>query len=236
MGTDNVFYKGTQKRQKRKEEIMEQRATTWLIVCEGAVTEKEYFEKLAQYINENGEHPIEVNVIGTGKNTISLVRNVEDFFAEVDKAVGKVYIPYEKVCVVFDKDSFEKQQFNTAIYMGEAKGYIVAWSNECFELWYLLHFHYFCTDLTRDEYFDKLGEFISAQSGKKQKYIKGDANNFDTMMQYGSLENAIKNAERLLRESSFETSYSNRKPATNVVEIVKMLLEEGKCILDEKNK
>ena len=27
------------------------------------------------------------------------------------------------------------------------KGYIVAWSNECFELWFLLHFHYYCTDL-----------------------------------------------------------------------------------------
>jgi hypothetical protein len=85
MGTDNVFYKGTQKRQKRKEEIMEQRATTWLIVCEGAVTEKVYFDKLAQYINKNGKHSIEVNVIGTGRNTISLVRRVEDFFAEVDK-------------------------------------------------------------------------------------------------------------------------------------------------------
>ena len=53
-------------------------------------------------------------------------------------------------------------------------------------------------------------------------------------MQYGSLEKAIKNAERLLRDSSYEKSYSKRKPATNVVEIVKMLLEEGKCVLNEK--
>lgn len=117
--------------------------------------------------------------------------------------------------------------------MAKAKEYIVAWSNECFELWYLLHFHYFCTDLTRDEYFDKLGEIISKESGKQQKYIKGDVNNFDIMMQYGSLNKAIKNAERLLRESAQEKSCSNRKPATNVVEIVKMLLEEGKCILDK---
>lgn len=85
MGTDNMFYKGTQRRQKRREEIIEQRSATWLIVCEGEVTEKEYFDKLAKYINKNGQNSIKVNVIGTGRNTKSLVRGVEEFFAEVDK-------------------------------------------------------------------------------------------------------------------------------------------------------
>ena len=40
MGTDDLFYKGTKKREERKKEIMEQRETTWLIVCEGEETER----------------------------------------------------------------------------------------------------------------------------------------------------------------------------------------------------
>lgn len=92
--------------------------------------------------------------------------------------IGKVRVPYEKVCVVFDKDSFSKEQFNTAIDMGINKGYIVAWSNECFELWFLEHFNYFCTDLPREEYFKKLGEIISQKSGNKQKYSKENLDNF----------------------------------------------------------
>jgi len=113
--------------------------------------------------------------------------------------------------------------------MGKARGYIVAWSNECFELWFLLHFNYQCTDLTRDEYFEKLSEIISTKSKKKQKYNKEDPNNFELLMEYGSLKNAIRNAERLLQESIGEKSYANKKPATNVVEIVNELLKEAKC-------
>lgn len=148
------------------------------------------------------------------------------------KNIGKAYIPYEKVCVVFDKDSFGKEQFNTAIQMGINKGYIVAWSNECFELWFLQHFNYFCTDLTREEYFIKLGEIISEKSGNKQKYSKEDPDNFSLLMQYGSLKDAINNSNRLLQESCYERSHANRKPATNVVEIVEMLLKEANCILE----
>ena len=48
-------------------------------------------------------------------------------------------------------------------------------------------------------------------------------------MEYGSLKNAIRNAERLLEESIGEKSYANKKPATNVVEIVNELLKEAKC-------
>lgn len=40
MGTDNLFYKGVEKRATRKVEIRNKRTTTWLIVCEGTVTEK----------------------------------------------------------------------------------------------------------------------------------------------------------------------------------------------------
>lgn len=85
MGTDNLFYKGTERREKRRTEIIEKRTTTWLIVCEGTVTEKNYFEDFIKHINKYGKHQVEVKVIGTGTNTKSLVGKVEDFFEYVDR-------------------------------------------------------------------------------------------------------------------------------------------------------
>lgn len=85
MGKDNSFYKGTQKREQRKIEIIKKRTTTWLIVCEGTVTEKKYFEDFIEYINEHGEHEVKAEVIGVGQNTKSVVKKVEDFFQSVDK-------------------------------------------------------------------------------------------------------------------------------------------------------
>lgn len=89
MGTDNLFYKGVEKRAIRKVEIRNKRATTWLIVCEGTVTEKNYFEDLVKYINQHGKYEIKVKVMGTGENTKGVVRRVEDFFTEIDKELRK---------------------------------------------------------------------------------------------------------------------------------------------------
>lgn len=35
MGSDNLFYKRREERQRRKENIQKQRSSKWLVVCEG---------------------------------------------------------------------------------------------------------------------------------------------------------------------------------------------------------
>jgi hypothetical protein len=54
--------------------------------------------------------------------------------------------------VVFDRDSFAPQSFNNAINkcIQDRPNIDAAWSNEAFELWYLLHLIYF--DNARKDY------------------------------------------------------------------------------------
>ena len=45
-----------------------------------------------------------------------------------------------KVWVVFDRDDFD--DFDQAVQEGVERGYQIAWSNQSFEYWLYLHFHY----------------------------------------------------------------------------------------------
>jgi hypothetical protein len=128
--------------------------------------------------------------------------------------------------VVFDKDDFKKSDFNEAIRKAEELGYIVAWSNESFELWFLLHFIYIDCAIKRSEYIKKLKEIIEKESKNKYTYEKNSEDNFNIIMQYGSLKEAVSRSNKLLDIHKHETSFANKNPATNVVEIVETLFKE----------
>ncbi|TAE55240.1 MAG: RloB domain-containing protein [Bacteroidetes bacterium] len=97
-----------------------------LIVCEGAQTEPTYFRQFRLAT-------VSVKVIGTGYNTVSLVRRTEQLLKEEG-------VKYDEVWCVFDKDDFSEQQFNGAIKLAESLQFFTAWSNQAFEYWLLLHF------------------------------------------------------------------------------------------------
>ena len=61
---------------------------------------------------------------------------------------------FDRVWVVFDKDDFN--DFNEAIALAGRKGFMAGWSNEAFELWYLLHFVYLDSAISRADYITKL--------------------------------------------------------------------------------
>jgi len=98
----------------------------FLIVCEGAKTEPNYFRgfKVAGNV---------LDVRGVGDNTLSLVEQAAKF-----KERGE----YDQTWCVFDRDSFPADRFNRALDLARRLGMRVAYSNEAFELWYLLHFAY----------------------------------------------------------------------------------------------
>jgi RloB-like protein len=95
-----------------------------LIVCEGANTEPSYFR---QFRLANAR----IKAIGTGTNTLSLVLRA----ALLAKGYG-----YDQVWCVYDKDSFSANDFNASIKAAIAKGMRLAWSNQAFEYWLILHF------------------------------------------------------------------------------------------------
>jgi len=143
MGSNDIFNRRRQERQARKEDIKKQKPDRWLIVCEGTKTEPNYFDGAVKAFNQEFEekHRLKVDIIGKGMNTVSLVKSVEELQDKIDDYRQKE-LPYGKIFVVFDKDSFAPALFNEAIDMCCRSGYIPLWSNQAIEYWFLLHFHY----------------------------------------------------------------------------------------------
>jgi RloB-like protein len=82
----------------------------------------------------------------------------------------------------------------------EALGFQVAYSNECFEIWYILHFEYLNTGLPRDDYGQKLSRHL------EQDYKKNDLEMHKKILD--KQPSAIKLAKKLLARFGTEPLYS----------------------------
>lgn len=190
--------------------------SSYLIASEGTKTEVFYFEEFKKEINTKYNGSIESYVIeikGIGKETIRVIEEINEFTR---------YSPiiYENIWAVFDKDDFPEADFDNAISKAENTGIKVAWSNECFELWYLLHFSYCQSALKRNEIERKLNaEFIKL--GKNSGYDKVDPENYHYLKPLTST--AIRNANKLLENMDAAPSKTN--PATKVHLLVIELLD-----------
>lgn len=203
MGSDNLFHK------KRERKVGNRKVAPdrFLIVCEGEKTEPNYFEQFKTIINEVRANSVEINIEGIGMNTKSLV----EWTIELK---NKANPDYSQVWCVFDRDSFKVDNFNNALQMAKNNGIDVAYSNQAFELWFLLHFNYYVTAFHRDQYKDKLSKLLG------RKYEKS-AEIYEELVKRGSQSRAIKNAERLL------TSYPVCNPETdNPSTTVHLLVKE----------
>ncbi|MCU0428107.1 MAG: RloB family protein [Candidatus Kapabacteria bacterium] len=181
---------------------------TVLIVCEGEKTEVNYFRAFPQ------AEVKPFDVVGTGKNTLSLVEEAERL-KNAGKAQGK---RYNQVWCVFDMDSF-KAHFSNAIASAKAKGFEVAYSNEAFELWYLLHFSFLNTGLPRQQYGEKLTELLG------EKYDKAAPDMYQILLERQT--QAIQNAEKLMERYESHNAHTNN-PSTTVHKLVLRLNELAK--------
>ncbi len=172
----------------------------FLIVCEGAKTEPNYFKCFPI-----STHNDVVTVIGTGMNTVSLV----------EKAI-ELYEPknHDQVWCVFDRDSFPEGNFSDAITLAKEKGFNVAYSNEAFELWYLLHFNYYDTGITRQKYIEKLSKLLEHRYEKNSKTIYAELRDKQAV--------AIRNAKRLLAQYVPSIPHKDN-PSTTVHKLVEEL-------------
>jgi len=125
---------------------------------------------------------------------------------------------------VFDRDSFPEEHFNNAIFKGQANGVQCAWTNEAFELWYLLHFQFFHNGMSRDHYAESLEREQSKIMGEPYTYQKNSLEMFTLLKQYGSVEQAISRAKRLEDVFAGQTDYANHNPCTKVHELIEKLL------------
>ena len=206
MGYDKLF-------KKRKAELTRKTNTRKLrrilIVCEGEKTEPNYFRKFP-------DNPLVfdgIDVQGTGYNTVSLVKEAVRQKTQADQD-GK---PFIEVWCVFDKDSFSAQDFMEAIRLAGDNGIKCAYSIEAFELWYILHFSYCGSALSRTQYKGMLSERLGIP------YKKNSAEMYALLEK--RQEAAIKNAKRLY-ESQKALPCHQQNPVTTVFRLVERLRGE----------
>lgn len=172
----------------------------FLIVCEGEKTEPNYFNKF----------PIPksvVVVLGTGANTDSLIM-------EAIKLREQAEQEYDQVWCVFDKDSFPARNFNRAFELANNNQIKTAYSNEAFELWYVLHFCYLDNAISRHQYSKILSREL------KHKYIKKSETIYSELL--SKQVTAIRNAKSLY--SQYKTKNPAKdKPSTTVHLLVEEL-------------
>ena len=189
-----------------------------LIVSEGSKTEPHYFGGFKKIINDryHGEY-VMVEVMGLGQNTVSLFVSAR---AIVEDGIGD----YTQVWVVYDKDSFPAENFNAVIDLCKTCSdrdvtYHAAWTNEAFELWYILHFAYVEAALSRGAYVPKLSGYL--QAAGCGKYHKNRKDMYEILAD--KVDIAIANAERLERVNEGKTP-AESNPGTMVHKLVAELL------------
>jgi len=178
------------RKHKRNVATKDPKPGNYLIVTEGVETEKNYFENIGKIITElfNNEVIVEkitLNVKGTGRSTKVLV----------NEAIKKRSLSsYSDVWVVFDKDN--NTDFDEAIALAKKEGFNVAWSNESFELWLLLHFQDLKASIHRNDYISKLNSHFKSKNINCGTYDKNIKDIFDLTKPY--VETAIKRSNELL--------------------------------------
>ncbi len=170
---------------RRKQGIREIKQS-FLIVCEGECTEPDYFKAFRLTTAT-------VKTIGQAMNTISLVHKAISI-RDADKLKRKVY---DQCWVVFDKDDFPANDFNMAIKLAESNGFMVAYSNQSFEFWFLLHFNLYRGHIHRNSYADMLSKLLGIEYSKREGFASDLYNSLLSRQ-----AQAIKNAEIVLAEIS----------------------------------
>ena len=192
------------------------RNITYLIVSEGTKTEPKYFEKIKATIDAKYRNRIHLDISAKGNNTINL-------FHRAVKDVARSNIVYKHVWLVFDKDDFPSENFDHTAELCAAEStdetrYHPIWSNQCIELWFLLHFMFLQADLHRDEYWPKLNECL--ESRNLGCYYKNRTDMFDVLRPY--MDDAIRNANKL-EEINTGKSPSRATPGTMVHHLIEIL-------------
>lgn len=158
---------------KREATIAEVRDTTFiiqetpaiLIVCEGKNTEPSYFGFYKALIPS-----VQLEIDGAGKGHQALVDYTKRMFKRSD---------YHQIWCVFDREderAVSIKQFNNAVSSALQSGFMVAYSNQTFEYWLLLHFNnHQGAALSRDTCSEKLNDALKLLTKGQLSYdYKGD--------------------------------------------------------------
>ncbi|NTW31284.1 MAG: RloB domain-containing protein [Bacteroidetes bacterium] len=227
---------------------------TFIIFCEDEVSEPIYFK----YFETS---KIKVNPIDKQKSKIENVLKAicyceKNGLMELKNGVLCLQSENTQIWCVYDRDIEEieselllgNNKFDESVETAKAKGFKVAWSNDAFELWVLLHFE--DIDLAnennknRKTYYDRLTDIFKSLSDPNEdlknalkhesfnykKDLKHE-NNFRNIVRkeiIGKTKDAIKRAKKLEEHYSAITIPNHDKsPCTLVHHLVEELIRLG---------
>jgi len=196
-----------------------------LIVCEGEKTEPNYFNAIKNTLPKHTLETYAIEIKGTGDSTLKIVEKAIELRAKAKKHFSK---KYDQVWVVFDRDSFSANQFDNSIFKAKANNMKLGWSNEAFELWYILHFTFRNSAMSRDDYKSvierEINRCIREKTSKNGDFVyqKNSKTMYQLLQKYGNEEKAINWAKQLC--SAYEDErFSTHNPRTEVYKLIEKL-------------
>lgn len=204
-----------------------------IIACEDEASAPTYFKMIVEKLKNNKLITQDSLVIANHKhNTPTGV--LSDLLSH--KEDEKNYKDFEHKWIVIDRDAprvngggHTKDDFNGALSSAKSKKVEVAYANDSYELWYLLHFNPRITAILRDEI---LKEVIKKLKEKNLiKFRDLDNENIKskeyTKLIYEELlefqQKAIKNAKKLLESYGETHNPESDNPSTTIHKLVEIL-------------
>jgi len=194
----------------------------YYIFCEGEKTEPNYFQGFKKAIETNPiyENRIIIYIEGIGAETRRVLMAAEAYAREND-------IKNAEIWCVYDKDDFSAEDFNAVSERTEVLNsndeklaYQVAWSNQCIEYWFILHFDSYESDNDRRSYRKFLHDWFNKLG--LGRYKKNNPNIFTILYEYGVPKLAIRRAKKQICSFEGKTD-SESAPATKVHLLVEEL-------------
>lgn len=211
-------------KKERKKEHLPLREYPYFIFCEGTKTEPNYFEGFRKIINEDPIYKdlVWIQIEPIGGETLYILEQAEKYVSDHNIKKGQIWC-------VYDKDSFPADRFDSVVDQADKLNansgdvqYRCAWSNQCIELWFILHFSFYQSDNDRSMYIDNLNKVFAGL--KLGKYKKNMDNIFNTLAYDGNPKLAIKYAKRLVEQMPGDKP-SQVAPGTKVYELVEELAQ-----------
>lgn len=211
-------------KKKRRQEYLEIKQYRYYIFCEGEQTEPQYFTGFKRLIEDNPIYKdmVLIKIEPCRADTMRVIGRAENYVKQHGIKKGQIWC-------VYDKDSFPALNFNAVSERVEVLNkensdvqYHTAWSNECIEFWFLLHFSYYTSNNYRTDYIKFLNKkFAEFKIGKYQKNM---SNIFDILLKHGDPKLAIRYAKRIIKDGNGKTP-AEIAPGTRIYELVEELVK-----------